>query len=105
LRPTRRRFIDGALGDTALEVLNFLHKHGPLTLTELSGSGQVAPASMSKSVNRLAAGGYVVRARDPDDRRKVHFSTTPEGAELAPVTRERRNAWLQAQLSRLSADD
>ena len=96
---------DGALGDAALEVLTFLHKNGPHTLTELSDVGQVAPASMSQSVNRLTSAGYAIRTPDPDDRRKVLFSTTPEGAELAVATRNQRNAWLDTQLQRLSAED
>lgn len=104
-RRFRSERAEGALGDTALEVLTFLHKNGPHTLTELSEVGQVAPASMSQSVNRLTSAGYAMRAPDPSDRRKVLFSTTPEGAELAVVTRNQRNAWLDTQLQRLSPDD
>lgn len=95
----------GVLGDAALDVLTFLHKNGPHTLTELSEHGQVAPASMSQSVNRLTSAGYAVRTSDPTDRRKVLFSTTPEGAELARVTRIQRNTWLDAQLQTLSPED
>jgi DNA-binding MarR family transcriptional regulator len=104
-RRFRSERAEGALGDTALEVLTFLHKNGPHTLTELSEVGQVAPASMSQSVNRLTTAGYAMRAPDPNDRRKVLFSTTPEGVELAVVTRNRRNAWLDTQLQRLTPED
>ena len=62
---------EGSLGDTALEVLTRLHKHGPQTLTELSQYDQVAPASMSQSVNRLTSAGYAVRTPDPNDRQGV----------------------------------
>jgi DNA-binding MarR family transcriptional regulator len=95
----------GGLGDTALEVLTRLYKHGPQTLTQLSQYDQVAPASMSQSVNRLTSAGYAIRAPDPDDRRKVLFSTTPEGIALARATRNQRNAWLDAQLRALSPED
>jgi DNA-binding MarR family transcriptional regulator len=95
----------GGLGDTALEVLTRLYKHGPQTLTQLSQYDQVAPASMSQSVNRLASAGYAIRTPDPDDRRKVLFSTTPEGIALARATRNQRNAWLDAQLRALSPED
>jgi DNA-binding MarR family transcriptional regulator len=95
----------GGLGDTALEVLTRLYKHGPQTLTQLSQYDQVAPASMSQSVNRLASAGYAIRTPDPDDRRKVLFSTTPEGTALARATRNQRNAWLDAQLRALSPED
>ena len=96
---------EGGLGDAALAVLTRLHKHGPLTLTELSGHDRVSPASMSQTVNRLTSAGYAVRTRDPDDRRKVLFSTTAEGDELASAARAQRNAWLDQRLQALSPED
>jgi DNA-binding MarR family transcriptional regulator len=96
---------EGSLGDTALEVLTRLHKHGPQTLTQLSDHDHVAPASMSQSVNRLTSAGYAIRTPDPNDRRKVLFSTTPEGAKLALAARSQRNAWLDAHLHALSPED
>lgn len=96
---------DGSLGDTALEVLTRLYKNGPQTLTQLSEHDHVAPASMSQTVNRLTATGYAVRTPDPNDRRKVLFSPTPEGAELAHAARIQRNAWLDAHLQALSPED
>src|SRR5690242_4057891 len=78
---------EGGLGDTALDVLVRLYKNGPQTLTELSEHDHVAPASMSQSVNRLTSAGYAIRTPDPNDRRKVLFSTTAEGARLAIATR------------------
>jgi DNA-binding MarR family transcriptional regulator len=96
---------EGSLGDAALEVLTHLHKAGPNTLTELSELARVSPASMSQTVNRLTSAGYAVRTRDPDDRRKVRFSPTALGDELASATRAQRNAWLDGQLRALSAED
>ncbi|ROP60781.1 MarR family winged helix-turn-helix transcriptional regulator [Curtobacterium sp. ZW137] len=96
---------EGSLGDTALDVLTWLHKNGPQTLTELSEYGHVAPASMSQSVNRLTSAGYAVRTPDPQDGRKVLFRTTAEGVELARATRAQRDAWLDTQLRALSDED
>ncbi len=96
---------EGTLGDTALEVLSRLQKHGPQTLTELSEQGRVAPASMSQTVNRLTSAGYAIRVPDPDDGRKVLLRATPDGAEIALVARMRRNAWLDARLQALGAED
>ena len=96
---------EGVLGDAALAVLTRLHKHGPQTLTELSEHDRVSPASMSQTVNRLTSAGYAVRTRDPDDRRKVLFSATTEGDELASATRAQRNAWLDQRLQALSTED
>jgi len=96
---------EGSLGDATLAVLTRLHKHGPQTLTELSEHDRVSPASMSQTVNRLTSAGYAVRTRDPDDRRKVLFSVTAEGDELASATRAQRNAWLDQRLRALSNED
>src|ERR1700733_14554237 len=96
---------EGSLGDAALAILPRLHKHGPQTLTELSEHDRVSPASMSQTVNRLTSAGYAVRTRDPGDGRKVLFSATAEGHELARAARARRNAWLDQRLEALSAED
>ncbi|HEY1698940.1 MAG TPA: MarR family transcriptional regulator [Trebonia sp.] len=96
---------EGTLGDAALAVLTYLYKHGSQTLTELSEHDRVSPASMSQIVNRLTSAGYAVRSRDPDDRRKVLFSTTAEGDEIASAARAQRNAWLDERLRALSAED
>jgi DNA-binding MarR family transcriptional regulator len=60
---------------------------------------------MSQTVNRLTSAGYAVRTRDPDDRRKVLFSATAEGDELASATRAQRSAWPDQRLQALSAED
>jgi DNA-binding MarR family transcriptional regulator len=96
---------EGGLGDAALDVLTRLHKRGPMSLTELSEHDRVSPASMSQTVNRLTSAGYAVRAGDPDDRRKVLFSATAEGDELARAARAQRNAWLDRRLQALSPED
>jgi DNA-binding MarR family transcriptional regulator len=104
-RRFRSERTDGSLGDGALAVLSRLQKHGPLTLTDLSDYDRVTPASMSQTVNRLTSAGYALRTRDPEDRRKVLFTTTPEGDKLAVAARDQRNAWLDEQLNALSAED
>jgi DNA-binding MarR family transcriptional regulator len=104
-RRFRSERAEGSLGDAALAVLTRLHKHGPQTLTELSEHDRVSPASMSQTVNRLTSAGYAVRTRDPDDRRKVLFSITADGDELASAARAQRNAWLDQRLQALSVED
>jgi DNA-binding MarR family transcriptional regulator len=61
--------------------------------------------SMSQNVNRLTSEGYAIRTPDPNDRRKVLFSITGEGTELAFAASIQRDAWLDAQLSALSLED
>ena len=104
-RRFRSQRLEGSLGDTALDVLTRLYKVGPQTLTELSDYDHVAPGSMSQSVNRLTSAGYAIRTPDPNDRRKVLFSATPKGAELALAERKERHAWLDRRLHALSHED
>ena len=104
-RRFRSERAEGSLGDAALEVLTWLHKNGPETLTALSEYARVAPASMSQTVNRLTSARYAIRIPDPNDGRKVLFSATSEGAELALAARAQRNAWLDAQLQALSPEE
>jgi DNA-binding MarR family transcriptional regulator len=104
-RRFRTELTGGSLGDAALEVLTYLHKHGPQTLTHLSEQARVAPGSMSQTVNRLTSAGYAVRAPDESDRRKVLFATTDEGAALAREARAQRNEWLARRIRELSAED
>lgn len=96
---------EGSLGIASLEVLSRLEKYGPQSLSDLSRYDHVAPASMSQTVNRLTSAGYAVRTPDAVDRRRVLFSATDEGAELARAARAQRNAWLEAHLDALDADD
>lgn len=95
----------GDLGDAAFDVLAYLHKSGPQTLTALSERAGVTPASMSQSINRLAAADYIRRVPDAGDRRKVWIEPTEVGAELAGTTRAIRNAWLEARLEGLAEED
>jgi len=104
-RRFRSERLEGSLGDAALAVLTHLHKHGPQTLTELSEYDRVSPASMSQTVNRLTSAGYAVRSRDPKDRRKVLFSATADGDEIARAAKAQRNAWLDERLDALGAED
>jgi DNA-binding MarR family transcriptional regulator len=104
-RRFRSQRLEGSLGDTALDVLTRLYKNGPQTLTELSDYDHVAPGSMSQSVNRLTSAGYAIRTPDPKDHRKVLFSATPKGAELALAERNERHAWLDRRLRALSPED
>lgn len=93
---------DESLGDTAGSVLRRLVRHGPHSLREMSELEHVTPPAMTQTMNSLAAAGYVVRAPDPTDGRKVSFVATADGVALAAETRRRRHSWLVAQLSELS---
>ena len=93
---------DGELGDAALAVLATLYRQGPQTLTGLSERERVTPGSMSQTVNRLVELGHAERLPDPSDRRRVLFTLTAAGRELAGEARRRRHAWLRDRLATLT---
>lgn len=65
------------------EVLRVLRDHGPLTLNALGGLLVCETGnSPSRLVDRLVAQGLVQRDTDPNDRRYLALSLTPEGKAL-----------------------
>lgn len=59
------------LKDVELDCLDILDARGPLSPTALATSAGVHPATMTGILDRLEKGGWVVRERDPTDRRAV----------------------------------
>src|SRR2546423_393983 len=57
------------LKDVDLDFLDILDAHGPLSPTELARRAGVHPATMTGILDRLERGGWIVRGRDPSDRR------------------------------------
>ncbi len=59
------------LKDVDLDCLDILDARGPLSPTALATYAGVHPATMTGILDRLEKGGWVVRERDPADRRAV----------------------------------
>lgn len=90
------------LSDPQLTVLLTLHIRGGHTLGELADRERVSAPSMNRTVNALEEGGYVRRAADETDRRKVNITLTPSGQEIVEETLRRRDAWLDSALTELT---
>jgi DNA-binding MarR family transcriptional regulator len=69
-----------AAGRQALAILE--GAAGPLSPTEISQRMFTTTASTTSLLDTLEQGGYVTRARHPDDRRKVLVTLTPVGRDL-----------------------
>ena len=67
------------LKDVDLDCLDILDSHGPLSPTALAKRAGVHPATMTGILDRLEKGGWVVRERDPADRRAKSLALTPRG--------------------------
>lgn len=62
-----------------LRVLDF---EGAQTITELGRKFMMDPSTFVPSVDALERRGWVVRMRDPQDRRRVPISLTPQGKAI-----------------------
>jgi DNA-binding MarR family transcriptional regulator len=59
------------LKDFDLDCLDLINRHGPLSPSALARRAGLHPATMTGVLDRLERDGWVVRDRDPNDRRGV----------------------------------
>ncbi|HTX47941.1 MAG TPA: MarR family transcriptional regulator [Caulobacteraceae bacterium] len=93
-------------GASALDaqLLGVIKKNAGIGVSELADLEQMTRASMSGHVKRLEQAGWIGRAAAAsDDKRRVGLSLTAQGVKALDAIRRRRNDWLAARLSRLSA--
>jgi DNA-binding MarR family transcriptional regulator len=88
-----------------LSVLGSLSRHGATTVGELAALERVQPPSMTRTVNCLSDGGYVVRHRHETDGRQIVVSLAPQGESMLAADRRRRDAWLAQRLRELTPDE
>lgn len=84
-------------------VLFTLFNDGPQSLGALAEREHVSPPSMNRTVNLLVDLGFVARASDDDDGRKISVELTDGGREFVAETRRRRDAWFALRLDTLTA--
>ena len=85
-------------------VLKLLHRK-PRTLGELASCQAVAPPTMSRTVSILVDRGWVTRAEDPQDRRRIQLQITDEGQAILKQLRNRVQTRLAARLAILTAEE
>ena len=66
---------------------------------------RVSAPAMNRTVNCLQDAGYTSRSADESDGRKVVISLTDEGRAVVDETARRRDAWVEAALADLTADE
>lgn len=82
-------------------VLAWLVEHPGSTVSALAAREGVQPPSMTALLNQMASQGLVEKRADPDDRRWVRLTLTPQGAALAEAAQSARRAWFEARLAHL----
>ncbi|MGZ4442205.1 MAG: MarR family transcriptional regulator [Nocardioidaceae bacterium] len=88
-----------------LSVLGDLFRNGPCSVGELAAQERVQPPSMTRTVNCLEEGGYVVRRPHETDGRQVVVTLAPKGEETLASDRRRRDAWLAQRLRELTPEE
>lgn len=104
-RRLRLEKTDDELSDTQFGVLAVLNRFGPHTLSALAERERVTAPSMNRTVNYLEERGYLRRDADEVDRRRSNIVITEAGAAVVRETIAKRDAWLNARIRRLPADD
>ncbi|MCW3158417.1 MarR family winged helix-turn-helix transcriptional regulator [Micropruina sonneratiae] len=99
-----RRVRFDAGGDLAPHQVSVLAKlkAGPRTPGELADAEQIAPPSMTKTVNCLADRGLVTRIDHPTDGRSKLVVLTDEGRAQLARTARARDDWMEQKLRGLS---
>jgi DNA-binding MarR family transcriptional regulator len=88
-----------------LSVLGTLFRNGDCSVGELAMHERVQPPSMTRTVNCLADGGYVVRHPHPTDGRQVVVALSEKGSTTLTKDRQRRDAWLAQRLRELTPEE
>lgn len=65
------------LKGTDLQCLDLIDKHGTLSPSALAQLASLHPATLTGVIDRLERGGWIVRERDPSDRRGVILQAAP----------------------------
>lgn len=64
---------------TQWDLLDILLAQGPLTLMDTAAAAGISGATAARAVESAAAHGWLVKDRDPQDRRVVWLRVTPAG--------------------------
>jgi|SRR4051794_32557898 DNA-binding MarR family transcriptional regulator len=88
-----------------LSVLGALKRLGDSTVGALAIEERVQPPSMTRTVNCLDEGGYVVRRKHESDGRQVVVGLSEKGLATLAADRRRRDAWLAQRLRELTPDE
>ena len=89
------------LSVTQFRSLVFLDRYPGSALSALAEHLGLAPATVSKMVERLVAAGLLRRQTSPDDRRRTPLSLTAKGQAAMEAARRGTLVWLSSQVSGL----
>lgn len=77
----------------------------PLPIGGLAEAECVSRPSMTRTVDGLVEGGYVVRVADGGDKRRTWVHITDAGRESVLQTKRSRDVWMNERIAQLSDDE
>jgi DNA-binding MarR family transcriptional regulator len=80
-------------------------EEAPRTPGELAEIEKVSAPSMTRTVAALVERGLVERTADPEDRRQVILSLTPDARTLLKDIRRKRDAWMSVRVGHLTPEE
>lgn len=93
------------VSERQVQILDHLDEFAALSLTALADHMGVTAGTMSVAVDRLVKNGYVSRAIDGDDRRRVLLRLSRTGAQLCDAHSVLDPELIGAMIAQLSAND
>lgn len=96
---------DSDLSTTQFQALAILRSTQPVTAMVMAGMLRIAGPTATRAIDSLERRGLVAKERDPQDRRIVWLTLTPEGAQVLDATHQRQQDWIHKILQSLSADE
>lgn len=100
-----RRAAGADFGVIQSAVIGQLNERSPRRVSELARAERVRLPTMTETVNRLHAQGWVAKETDPQDARCVLVSLTGKGRRLMASIATRRTRYTRELLMRLAEDE
>ncbi|MFB9909407.1 MarR family winged helix-turn-helix transcriptional regulator [Allokutzneria oryzae] len=104
-RASARAAGDSALPNAKVELLLALKRQPGISVKEVATVLCAAANTVSTLVGDLAADGFLVRERDPDNRRVVRLALTEDGRSTIDDYQAQRRRIIAEAAARLAADD
>ena len=82
MAPIRQMLADSGLTEQQWRILRVLSEHGPQDATKLAERASLLLPSQTRILQTMVEKGLVVRAADPDDRRRQTLSITADGQQV-----------------------
>ncbi len=92
------------LSERQASVLDHLTAEKGIALKDLAAHQGVTASTMSLTVDRLVAGGWVIRERDARDARRVHLRLTAAGERMKQASTVLDAQLVRALLNRLTPE-